>query len=273
MSAGLSRFSARQHRVAEHAHRLRLGRHVVDRHAVDDVQRLVGRAAHADGAATADEHLPAGARLPVVLADVHPGRSALDHLVDVGLHAAVRGGGIDCGDRSRDGLTTLRPVSRHHDRLENRRSRNQREVHRGRATRRDGDLLELGPVPDAGRAHSLRAGSDARDPEGAVVPAEVTKRGTGNGHFNVGQGLLGRLVDDLPSDAAGGILRAEGDRQEQTSDQRGSEVTDKCHTSMPSTDGSEVPPSLDFSPYPSPEPGLVKDPPPAGCATAETMLS
>src|SRR5207244_12902980 len=115
-----------------------------------------------------------------------------------------------------------------------------------------GDVLESGPGPRPARAHPLRPRPHAGAPEGAIVPAEVSKRRAGDGHFDVGQGLLGRLVDDLPSDAAGGILRAEGDRQEQTSDQRGSEVTDKCHTSMPSTEGSEVPPSLDFSPYPSP---------------------
>src|SRR5205807_1915481 len=45
-----------------------------------------------------------------------------------------------------------------------------------------------------------------------------------------------------------------------TSDQCGSEVTDNFHTSVPSTGGVGIPLSLEFSPYPSPEPGLVKDP-------------
>src|SRR5205085_1398701 len=60
--------------------------------------------------------------------------------------------------------------------------------------------------------------------------------------------------------AAGGILCAEWDRPEQASDQRGSEVTDNFHTSVPSTVGVEVPLSLEFSSYPSPERGVVKDP-------------
>src|SRR5207237_10020311 len=76
----------------------------------------------------------------------------------------------------------------------------------------------------------------------------------------VGVVWFGRLVEAFCRDDVSGILRAEWHRQEQTSDQRGSEVTDKCHTSMPSTNESEVPPSLDFSPYPSPESNVVKDP-------------
>src|SRR5256885_14111630 len=78
-------------------------------------------------------------------------------------------------------------------------------------------------------------------------------------HFDVAEWLLGRRVYDLPRNGAGS-LRAQGDRPEQNRDQRGSEVTDKCHTSMPSTEVSEVPPPLDFSPYPSLERRVVKDP-------------
>src|SRR5205814_3644236 len=64
----------------------------------------------------------------------------------------------------------------------------------------------------------------------------------------------------LARDDAGGILGAEWDRPNQTSDQRGSEVTDKCHTSMPSTEESEVPPSLDFLPLSFPRTARCQGP-------------
>src|SRR5258708_36139702 len=54
--------------------------------------------------------------------------------------------------------------------------------------------------------------------------------------FDVGQGLLGGIVDDLSRYGARGLLRAEGDHPKETSGQRGNNVTDKSHTSAPSTE-------------------------------------
>ena len=249
-----------EHRVTEQPQRLRLGGLVVDRHTIDHVERVVGRTAHADGAAAADQDPSPRAGLAAVLNDVDARRPALDHLVGVDRHALVGRVGVDRGYRTRDGLPALRTIPRHHHRLENRGRRDQGELHAARPARRDGHRLELGTVPDPGRAQPLRSRVHAGQPERAVVLAEVSKRRAGDGHFDVGEGLLGRLVDDFSRDDARRILRAEWHRQEQTSDQCESEVTDKCHTSMSSTDGSEVPPSRDFCPYPSPEPPVVKDP-------------
>src|SRR2546425_12140959 len=71
----------------------------------------------------------------------------------------------------------------------------------------------------------------AAQQEGAVNPGEHSVRGSYDRDFNVGDGLLGRAIDDLSLDRASGILRAKWDCPCQTSDQRGNDVTEQCHTS------------------------------------------
>ena len=213
---------ARQRGRAANAVAGRFGRHVIDGHAVDHVQRVVGVA---DGAATANQDLRPGAGLAIVLDDVDASSSALDHLIDVGDHADVRRRGADRRNRSRDRLPALGTVAGHHHRLENRRRRQHGQLHRGRAAGRDGDVLELRTVPDPRRPQAIGARRDAVDQETSVGVGELAVRRSRDRDFDVRDGLLGRAVDDFPRHGASGVLRAEWDDPKQTSSQCENDMT------------------------------------------------
>ena len=172
-----------------------------------------------------------GSGLAVVLGDFDPRRPPPHHLIDVGDDAHVGRRPFDGRDRSGDRLAPLRPVARHDHRLENGRSRLQSELHRGGAASRHRRALELDAVADATGPHVVGAGRHAVQQEPAIVAAGCSEIGTGNRHFYVADGLLGRGIHDFSGDRARGLLGEERGCAQQACDQHGTDATNKAHTS------------------------------------------
>ncbi len=87
--------------------------------------------------------------------------------------------------------------------------------------------LHLRTVPDPGRPQVIGARRDAVHQEASVGVGELAVRRSRDRDFDVPDGLLGRAVEDFPRHGARGILRAEWDDPEQTSGQRGNDMTDE----------------------------------------------
>ncbi len=199
---------------------------VVDGDSVDHVQRVVARA---DRGATADADLGAGTGLAVVLNDRDASGPALDHLVDVRDHPDIGRVGVDGGDRPGDRLAALRAVAGHHHRLENRRLRLQHDLHRGCCAGGYRHLLQLRAVPDPNGPQTVCARGCTAQREPTVDAGLRALRRPGDRDGDTRERLLGRAVDHLAGDRASGILRAEWNRPQQATDERGNEPTEQCH--------------------------------------------
>ena len=232
---------ARQRRRPDHpAHPLGFGRDVIDRHAVDHVERIV---AVADRAAAADQNLRSRAGLAVVQRDIDARRATREHLRDVGRHADVGLRRIDGRDRSGDGLAPLRPVPRHDDRFEERGLRGKRELRFGGSAGGHRDGLPLRRVPDSSRTHQHSSRRNGRERVAAVVTTGSLQLRAFDLDDDTGERLPCGAVDDLSSDRAG-VLRGERECREGQQRENGNCVSDESHrvdlkkTVMP----SEMPP-------------------------------
>ncbi len=136
-------------------HRAGDGRLVLERHTIDDVERVVARR---DRRTATDADLDAAARLAVVGRHLQARDATLQELVRVGDDADVRVTPADGRDRSRDRLAPLRAVARDDQVAEHGGLRGEDEVGVDRLPRDDDDRLELRCEADAGRADLLGTG-------------------------------------------------------------------------------------------------------------------
>src|SRR5207237_68857 len=134
--------------------------------------------------------------------------ASLDHLADVGLHANVRGRGIDARDGSGDGFTSLRPVAGDDDGFEQRRLWRHGELGLCGPTRGDVHRPPLRPKADARRTDAHTARRHGAERVATVVAGECLEWRAFDLNGDAGETLARRTVDNLSSDRAG-VLRGE----------------------------------------------------------------
>ena len=191
------------------ARRRRTGhaRLVLQRHAVDDVERVV---AGLDRRAATDTHLRSAARLAVVRGDLHAGHAPLEQLLGVRDDTDVGLVGTDRRHRAGDGFSTLGSVSGDDDVTQHGRLRSHRDLDVDRSSRRDGHTHRARREADAGCSHLMDACADEADGERSIAPGQRSVRGTHNAYADCGQGLPRRRVDNAPRDDPRRALRGEG---------------------------------------------------------------